>query len=31
MGGDLIDAVERNGTLLAYVADISGHGLGRAS
>jgi serine phosphatase RsbU (regulator of sigma subunit) len=28
MGGDLIDAVERNGTLLAYVADISGHGLG---
>lgn len=28
MGGDLIDAVERDGTLLAYVADISGHGLG---
>jgi hypothetical protein len=27
MGGDLIDAVERDGTLLAYVADISGHGL----
>jgi sigma-B regulation protein RsbU (phosphoserine phosphatase) len=27
MGGDLIDAVESNGTLLAYVADISGHGL----
>jgi serine phosphatase RsbU (regulator of sigma subunit) len=27
MGGDLIDAIERDGTLLAYVADISGHGL----
>jgi Stage II sporulation protein E (SpoIIE) len=27
MGGDLIDAVERDGTLLAYMADISGHGL----
>jgi hypothetical protein len=27
MGGDLIDAVERDGTLMAYVADISGHGL----
>ena len=27
MGGDLIDAVERDGTLLTYVADISGHGL----
>jgi len=27
MGGDLIDVVERDGTLLAYVADISGHGL----
>jgi hypothetical protein len=27
MGGDLIDAVERDGTLLAYIADISGHGL----
>ena len=27
MGGDLMDVVERNGTLLAYVADISGHGL----
>ena len=27
MGGDLIDAVERDGTPLAYVADISGHGL----
>ena len=27
MGGDLIDAVERDGRLLAYVADISGHGL----
>jgi hypothetical protein len=27
MGGDLIDLVERDGTLLAYVADISGHGL----
>ena len=27
MGGDLIDAVESDGTLLAYVADISGHGL----
>jgi serine phosphatase RsbU (regulator of sigma subunit) len=25
--GDLIDTVERDGTLLAYVADISGHGL----
>jgi hypothetical protein len=28
MGGDLIDTVESDGTLLAYVADISGHGLG---
>jgi serine phosphatase RsbU (regulator of sigma subunit) len=27
MGGDLIDVVESDGTLLAYVADISGHGL----
>ena len=27
MGGDLIDAVESDGILLAYVADISGHGL----
>jgi hypothetical protein len=27
MGGDLIDVVERDETLLAYVADISGHGL----
>jgi hypothetical protein len=27
MGGDLIDAVEGDGTLLAYIADISGHGL----
>jgi phosphoserine phosphatase RsbU/P len=27
MGGDLIDSVERDGTLLAYLADISGHGL----
>jgi len=27
MGGDLIDVVESNGRLLAYVADISGHGL----
>ena len=27
MGGDLIDAVESDGTLIAYVADISGHGL----
>lgn len=27
MGGDLIDVVEHNGTLLAYVADVSGHGL----
>jgi hypothetical protein len=27
MGGDLIDAVESDGTLVTYVADISGHGL----
>jgi Stage II sporulation protein E (SpoIIE) len=27
MGGDLIDAVDSDGPLLAYVADISGHGL----
>jgi len=27
MGGDLIDVVEDCGNLLAYVADISGHGL----
>jgi hypothetical protein len=27
MGGDLIDAVASDRTLLAYVADISGHGL----
>jgi hypothetical protein len=27
MGGDLIDVVVSDGTLLAYVADISGHGL----
>src|SRR5713101_4352409 len=28
MGGDLIDVIESNGNLLAYVADVSGHGLG---
>jgi serine phosphatase RsbU (regulator of sigma subunit) len=28
MGGDLIDVIHSNGCLLAYVADISGHGLG---
>jgi serine phosphatase RsbU (regulator of sigma subunit) len=27
MGGDIIDLVESDGTLLAYVADVSGHGL----
>src|SRR5262249_32621482 len=27
MGGDLIDTVVGDGTLFAYVADISGHGL----
>jgi len=27
MGGDLIDVIESSGTLLAYVADVSGHGL----
>jgi serine phosphatase RsbU (regulator of sigma subunit) len=27
MGGDLIDVIQRNGSLLTYVADISGHGL----
>ena len=27
MGGDLIDVVEGDGGLLAYVADVSGHGL----
>src|SRR5262249_41553866 len=27
MGGDLIDVVESDGRLLAYIADISGHGL----
>jgi hypothetical protein len=27
MGGDVIDAVESDGNLLVYVADISGHGL----
>jgi serine phosphatase RsbU (regulator of sigma subunit) len=27
MGGDLIDVIEGYGNLLAYVADISGHGL----
>ena len=27
MGGDLIDMIQSDGKLLAYVADISGHGL----
>ena len=27
MGGDLVDVIEGDGSLLAYVADISGHGL----
>jgi phosphoserine phosphatase RsbU/P len=27
MGGDLIDAIESDGSLLAYIADVSGHGL----
>jgi len=27
MGGDLIDVIESEGSLIAYVADISGHGL----
>jgi hypothetical protein len=27
MGGDLIDVIESDGSLLTYVADISGHGL----
>jgi serine phosphatase RsbU (regulator of sigma subunit) len=27
MGGDLVDVIEREGSLLAYVADVSGHGL----
>jgi serine phosphatase RsbU (regulator of sigma subunit) len=26
-GGDLIDVIERNGNLLVYIADVSGHGL----
>jgi len=26
MGGDLIDVIESDGALAAYVADISGHG-----
>lgn len=26
-GGDLIDVIDSNGSLLAYVADLSGHGL----
>lgn len=28
MGGDLIDVIESDGRTLAYIADISGHGLG---
>lgn len=27
MGGDLMDLIESEGSLLAYVADVSGHGL----
>ena len=27
MGGDLIDVIETDGELVAYVADVSGHGL----
>ncbi len=27
MGGDLIDVIQSDGSLLAYVADLSGHGL----
>lgn len=27
MGGDLVDVIEKDGDLLAYVADVSGHGL----
>jgi hypothetical protein len=27
MGGDLIDTIESDGSLLAYIADVSGHGL----
>ena len=27
MGGDLIDVIESHGRLVAYVADVSGHGL----
>src|SRR5580700_3303242 len=27
MGGDLIDVIESDGELVAYVADVSGHGL----
>ena len=27
MGGDLIDLIESGGSLLVYVADVSGHGL----
>jgi hypothetical protein len=27
MGGDLIDVIESDGKIIAYVADISGHGL----
>jgi sigma-B regulation protein RsbU (phosphoserine phosphatase) len=27
MGGDLIDVIQSEGSLLAYIADISGHGL----
>lgn len=27
MGGDLIDVIDSDGKLLAYVADVSGHGL----
>jgi hypothetical protein len=27
MGGDLVDLVEREGSLTAYAADVSGHGL----
>jgi hypothetical protein len=27
MGGDLVDAISTNGHLVAYVADVSGHGL----
>jgi serine phosphatase RsbU (regulator of sigma subunit) len=27
MGGDLIDLIQSDGSLLAYIADISGHGL----